>query len=164
MLLNGIARKIKFKALQEHAREKINIVAENRGLTMAELEDRLAPDLGLDSSGSLILDFGPRKFTVGFDETLKPVVCDANGKVLKDLPKPNQSDDKTLATDAVNLFKQLKKDVRAIASQQITRLEQAMCQRRRWTAEQFRLFLVEHPLVRHLTRRLLWGYILRKTR
>ncbi len=33
-----------------------------------------------------------------------------------------------------------------------------MCQRRRWTAEQFRtLFLVEHPLVRHLTRRLLWG-------
>ncbi|HAX4190893.1 TPA: WGR and DUF4132 domain-containing protein [Escherichia coli] len=157
MLLNGIARKIKFKALQEHAREKINIVAENRGLTMAELEDRLAPDLGLDSSGSLILDFGPRKFTVGFDETLKPVVCDANGKVLKDLPKPNQSDEKTQATDAVNLFKQLKKDVRAIASQQIDRLEQAMCQRRRWTAEQFRLFLVEHPLVRHLTRRLLWG-------
>ncbi|MCI5243106.1 DUF4132 domain-containing protein [Escherichia coli] len=157
MLLNGIARKIKFKALQEHAREKINIVAENRGLTMAELEDRLAPDLGLDSSGSLTLDFGPRQFTVGFDETLKPVVRDANGKVLKDLPKPNQSDDKTLATDAVNLFKQLKKDVRAIASQQIDRLEQAMCQCRRWTAEQFRLFLVEHPLVRHLTRRLLWG-------
>ncbi|EFM2180366.1 WGR and DUF4132 domain-containing protein [Escherichia coli] len=157
MLLNGIAKKIKFVALQEHAREKINIVAENRGLTMAELEDRLAPDLGLDSSGSLTLDFGPRQFTVGFDETLKPVVRDANGKVLKDLPKPNQIDDKTLATDAVNLFKQLKKDVRAIASQQIDRLEQAMCQRRRWTAEQFRLFLVEHPLVRHLTRRLLWG-------
>ncbi|MBB8526770.1 WGR and DUF4132 domain-containing protein [Escherichia coli] len=157
MLLNGIAQKIKFAALQEHASNKINMVAENRGLTMAELEDRLAPDLGLDINGSLTLDFGPRQFTVGFDETLKPMVRDANGKVLKDLPKPNQSDDKTLATDAVNLFKQLKKDVRAIASQQIDRLEQAMCQRRRWTAEQFRLFLVEHPLVRHLTRRLLWG-------
>lgn len=157
MLLNGIAQKIKFAALQEHASDKINMVAENRGLTMAELEDRLAPDLGLDSSGSLTLDFGPRQFTVGFNETLKPVVRDANGKVLKDLPKPNQSDEKTQATDAVNLFKQLKKDVRAIASQQIDRLEQAMCQRRRWTAEQFRLFLVEHPLVRHLTRRLLWG-------
>ena len=47
----------------------------------------------------------------------------------------------------IYLFKQLKKDVRAIASQQIDRLEQAMCQRRRWTAEQVRLFLVEHPLV-----------------
>lgn len=157
MLLNGIAQKIKFAALQEHASDKINMVAENRGLTMAELEDRLAPDLGLDINGSLTLDFGSRQFTVGFDETLKPVVRDANGKVLKDLPKPNQSDDKTLATDAVNRFKQLKKDVRAIAGQQITRLEQAMCQRRRWTAEQFRLFLAEHPLMRHLTRRLLWG-------
>ncbi|EEX2620434.1 WGR and DUF4132 domain-containing protein [Escherichia coli] len=157
MLLNGIAQKIKFAALQEHASDKINMVAKNRGLTMAELEDRLAPDLGLDINGSLTLDFGPRQFTVGFDETLKPMVRVANGKVLKDLPKPNQSDDKTLATDAVNLFKQLKKDVRAIASQQIDRLEQAMCQRRRWTTEQFRLFMVEHPLVRHLTRRLLWG-------
>ncbi|MDU2798301.1 MAG: DUF4132 domain-containing protein, partial [Klebsiella oxytoca] len=37
------------------------------------------------------------------------------------------------------------------------RLESAMCLRRRWTAEQFRLFLVDHPLVRHLTRRLVWG-------
>ncbi|MCE5352832.1 WGR and DUF4132 domain-containing protein [Escherichia marmotae] len=157
MLLNGIAQKIKFVALQEHASDKINMVAENRGLTMAELEDRLAPDLGLDINGSLTLDFGSRQFTVGFDETLKPVVRDKNGKVLKDLPKPNQSDDKTLSTDAVILFKQLKKDVRAIANQQITRLEQAMCQRRRWTAEQFRLFLVEHPLMCHLTRRLLWG-------
>lgn len=157
MLLNGIAQKIKFVALQEHASDKINMVAENRGLTMAELEDRLAPDLGLDINGSLTLDFGSRQFTVGFDETLKPVVRDENDKVLKDLPKPNQSDDKTLSTDAVILFKQLKKDVRAIASQQITRLEQAMCQCRRWTAEQFRLFLVEHPLMCHLTRRLLWG-------
>ncbi len=65
---------------------------------MAELEDRLAPDLGLNDSGSLTLDFGPRKFTVGFDETLKPIVRDENGNVLKDLPKPNLSDDKTLAT------------------------------------------------------------------
>ena len=32
-----------------------------------------------------------------------------------------------------------------------------MCQRRRWTAEQFRLFLVEHPLVRHLTRTFVMG-------
>lgn len=75
-----LRKKIKFVALQEHASDKINMVAENRGLTMAELEDRLAPDLGLDINGSLTLDFGSRQFTVGFDETLKPVVRDENGK------------------------------------------------------------------------------------
>ncbi|MCU8649038.1 DUF4132 domain-containing protein, partial [Escherichia coli] len=146
MQLNGIAQKLKFKALQDQARTKIAQIAESRELTVAELEDRLAPDLGLDENGSLLLDFGPRQFTVSFDESLKPYVRDASGSRLKDLPKPNKSDDETLAEEAVNRYKLLKKDVRTVAAQQISPLEAAMCLRRRWTAEQFRLFLVEHPL------------------
>ncbi|ELV7075098.1 WGR and DUF4132 domain-containing protein [Escherichia coli] len=157
MQLNGIAQKLKFKALQERAKEKIADIAENRELTVAELEDRLAPDLGLDDNGSLLLDFGPRQFTVSFDETLKPFVRDASGSRLKDLPKPNKSDDESQANDAVNRYKLLKKDARTIAAQQVARLESAMCLRRRWSPENFQLFLVEHPLVRHLTRRLIWG-------
>ncbi|HCA7299570.1 TPA: WGR and DUF4132 domain-containing protein [Escherichia coli] len=157
MQLNGIAQKLKFKALQERAKEKIADIAESRELTVAELEDRLAPDLGLDDNGSLLLDFGPRQFTVSFDETLKPFVRDASGSRLKDLPKPNKSDDESQANDAVNRYKLLKKDARTVAAQQVARLESAMCLRRRWSLENFQLFLVEHPLVRHLTRRLIWG-------
>lgn len=157
MQLNGIAQKLKFKALQERAREKISQIAEKRELSVAELEDRLAPDLGLDDNGSLLLDFGPRQFSVSFDESLKPFVRDSSGSRLKDLPKPNKSDDATLATDAVNRFKLLKKDARTIASQQVARLESAMCLRRRWTETQFIQFLVGHPLIGHLTRRLVWG-------
>ncbi|EPU4955217.1 TPA: WGR and DUF4132 domain-containing protein [Escherichia coli] len=157
MQLNGIAQKLKFKALQERAKEKIANIAESRELTVAELEDRLAPDLGLDDNGSLLLDFGPRQFTVSFDETLKPFVRDASGSRLKDLPKPNKSDDELQANNAVNLYKLLKKDARTVAAQQVARLESAMCLRRRWSPENFQLFLVEHPLVRHLTRRLIWG-------
>lgn len=157
MQLNGIAQKLKFKALQERAKEKIADIAESRELTVAELEDLLAPDLGLDDNGSLLLDFGPRQFTVSFDETLKPFVRDVSGSRLKDLPKPNKSDDESQANDAVNRYKLLKKDARTVAAQQVARLESAMCLRRRWSPENFQLFLVEHPLVRHLTRRLIWG-------
>ncbi|HDB9935081.1 TPA: WGR and DUF4132 domain-containing protein [Escherichia coli] len=157
MQLNGIAQKLKFKALQERAKEKIANIAESRELTVAELEDRLAPDLGLDDNGSLLLDFGPRQFTISFDETLKPFVRDASGSRLKDLPKPNKSDDELQANNAVNRYKLLKKDARTVAAQQVARLESAMCLRRRWSPENFQLFLVEHPLVRHLTRRLIWG-------
>ncbi|EFO1819803.1 DUF4132 domain-containing protein [Escherichia coli] len=157
MQLNGIAQKLKFKALQERAKEKIANIAESRELTVAELEDRLAPDLGLDDNGSLLLDFGPRQFTVSFDETLKPFVRDASGSRLKDLPKPNKSDDELQANNAVNRYKLLKKDARTVAAQQVARLESAMCLHRRWSPENFQLFLVEHPLVRHLTRRLIWG-------
>ncbi|RSZ45749.1 MULTISPECIES: DUF4132 domain-containing protein [unclassified Variovorax] len=162
MLLNGIAQKVKFKGLQDKAREKIDAIAEARGLSTEELEDRLAPDLGLDEQGTMRLDFGPRAFKVGFDETLKPYVRETgadgvDGARLPDLPKPKKTDDAELGKEAVERFKLLKKDARTIASQQLLRLEVAMCARRRWTPEVFRTFLVEHPLVRHLVQRLIWA-------
>ncbi len=64
MQLNGIAQKLKFKALQERAKEKIADIAESRELTVAELEDRLAPDLGLDDNGSLLLRISVWMITV----------------------------------------------------------------------------------------------------
>ena len=157
MHLNGIAGKVKFKALQDRAKEKIATVAEARGFTAAELSDRLVPDLGLDERGSLALDFGPRQFFIGFDETLKPFVKDAQGVRLKDLPKPVRTDDAALSAAATDRYKQLKKDAKAIASLQVTRLEMSMVDRRRWTAADFRLFFLEHPLMRHLAARLVWG-------
>jgi len=157
MHLNGIAGKVKFKALQDRAKEKISAVAQARGFTAAELADRLVPDLGLDERGTLTLDFGPRQFFIAFDETLKPFVKDAQGVRLKDLPKPIRTDDAALSAAATDRFKQLKKDAKAIASLQVTRLEMSMVDRRRWSAQDFRLFFVEHPLMRHLAARLVWG-------
>jgi hypothetical protein len=157
MHLNAIAGKVKFKALQERAKEKINLVAQARGFTADELADRLVPDLGLDESGSLVLGFGPRQFFVGFDEALKPLVKDALGARLKDLPKPLKTDDAALAELATGCFKQIKKDAKAIASQQVNPLEMAMVVRRRWPAADFKLFFIEHPVMRHLAARLVWG-------
>lgn len=157
MHLHGIAQKLKFKGLQEKAREKIDQIAEARGLTADELADRLVPDLGLEDDGSLVLDFGPRGFRVVFDETLKPAVLDESGKRLPDLPKPKQSDDADKAQTATEAWKALKKDAKAIATGQLLRLELAMCAQRRWTVDVFRQFLLGHPLLVHVVRRLVWG-------
>ena len=157
MHLHGIAQKLKFKGLQEKAREKIDQIAEARGLSADELADRLVPDLGLDDDGSLTLDFGPRQFRVVFDESLKPLVKDAEGKRLADLPKPRKDDDAEKSAAAVETWKTLKKDAKTIAQQQVIRLELAMCGRRRWSQDVFTRFLVGHPLVRHLVVRLGWG-------
>jgi predicted DNA-binding WGR domain protein len=157
MHLNAIADKAKFKGLQERARVKISELAEARGLSREELADRLVPDLGLDEDGALTLDFGPRQFIVGFDEALKPFVSDSQALRLKDLPKPNKADDASLANAAVERFKAIKKDAKTIASQQIARLELAMVNCRRWSAADFQLFFIAHPLMRFMSRRLLWG-------
>ncbi|MCA9624645.1 MAG: DUF4132 domain-containing protein, partial [Myxococcales bacterium] len=156
MCLNGIAQKVKFKGLQRNAREKMDEIAKRRGFSTEELEDRLVPDLELEDDGSMELDFGPRSFRVGFDEALKPFVIDAKGKQRASLPKPSAKDDAALANEAVERFKTMKASVRALASIQVARLEQAMG-RRRWPAADFEAFLVHHPLMFHLVRRLVWG-------
>lgn len=157
MYLNGIAEKLKFKGLQEKAREKIAAIAEARDLSAEELADRLAPDLGLDARGGMTLDFGPRQFRVGFDEFLKPWVKDADGRRLKDLPKPVKSDDADLAKQASATWSALKKNTRAAASLQLERLEVMLADSRRVPPAVFQTFFAAHPLVRHLAQRLVWG-------
>jgi predicted DNA-binding WGR domain protein/plasmid stabilization system protein ParE len=157
MHLHSIAEKAKFKGLKERAAQKIADVAAQLGLRPEELADRLVPDLGLDASGSLTLDYGPRRFVVGFDEQLKPYVTDEGGARRKDLPKPGARDDDALATAAYQRFAGLKKDVRTIAADQIRRLELAMIQQRRWSGAEFRALFVAHPLLWHIVRRLVWA-------
>ncbi|MBA9003514.1 DUF4132 domain-containing protein [Thermomonospora cellulosilytica] len=156
MHLNGIADKVRFKGLREEARRKVGQVADALGLTTEQLADRLVPTLGLDDGGRLTLDYGPRRFVVGFDEQLKPVIADEDGRPRKALPKPGAKDDPELAPAAHKRFAALKKDVRTIASGQLQRMERAMTFGRTWSADEFRRYIVEHPLVWHVARRLVW--------
>ncbi|MFG2039633.1 DUF4132 domain-containing protein [Dactylosporangium sp. NPDC048998] len=156
MHLHGIAQQAKFKGLRDRATQKVAEVAAGLGLTAEQLADRLVPDLGLDADGSLTLDYGPRRFVVGFDEQLRPFVTDGTGARRKDLPKPGARDNEHLATAAYRRFGGLKKDVRTIAADQIRRLEAAMVAQRCWTTAEFRDLIVAHPLLGHIARRLVW--------
>ncbi|MBW4717113.1 DUF4132 domain-containing protein [Saccharothrix obliqua] len=154
--LNGIALKAKFKGLRERARQKIAELAAARGLGPEELADRLVPRFGLDDAATLTIDYGTRRFLVGFDEQLKPHVVDETGKRRKDLPKPGAKDDPELAPAEHRRFAGLKKDVRSVAADQIARLEAAMVRGRRWSATEFRELFTGHPLLWHIVRRLVW--------
>ncbi|WP_433474705.1 DUF4132 domain-containing protein [Spirillospora sp. CA-142024] len=156
MLLDGISHKAPFKAIKKRAGEKIQEVAARLGLTGEQLADRLVPGIGLDADGSMTLDYGPRRFVVGFDEQLKPFVTDETGRRRAALPKPGAKDDPDLAPAAYAAFTQFKKDVRATMPNQVRRLELAMTTGRRWTPREFRDLLVDHPLMWHIVRRLVW--------
>ncbi|HEX6355997.1 DUF4132 domain-containing protein [Actinophytocola sp.] len=157
MHLYGIAQKVKFKGLKAKAQEKIAEVAAELELSPDQLGDRLVPDLGLDAGGSLTLDYGRRRFVVGFDEALRPYVADEDGTRRKSLPKPAASDDQDLAPAAYARFTALKKDARTIAADQVRRFEQAMVSGRRWTVAEFAELFVAHPLLWHIVRRLVWA-------
>jgi predicted DNA-binding WGR domain protein len=157
MQLNGIAQKLKFQGLKNKAKEYMEAIAADKGLSREELEDRIVPDLDLDERGSRVLDFGPRQFKVALAPDLTPKVRDADGKVLADLPKPGAKDDPAKANAAVEEWKLLKKQLRDALKVQTLRLEQAMVTGRRWPVEQFEALLVRHPLMTHLAQRVLWG-------
>ncbi|MFC7563877.1 DUF4132 domain-containing protein [Actinomadura namibiensis] len=140
-----------------HARYLLGRIAGERGLTVEQLIDRLVPGLGLDAGGTTVLDYGPRRFTVGFDERLMPFVIDESGKRRKTLPKPGVRDDATLAPAAHRRFAELRKEVRTATTEQLTRLEDAMITGRTWTAGEFRDVFVAHPLLWHIVRRLVWS-------
>ncbi|MFD0684868.1 DUF4132 domain-containing protein [Actinomadura fibrosa] len=151
-----LTRRGKYKGLKAKAARTIDQIAAARGITPDALADRAVPDFGLDAEGTLTLDYGPRRFTVTFDQQLVPLVVEPNGKVRKSAPKPGPKDDPTLAPAAHALFTGLRKDLRTIADQEIRRLELAMITRRSWTPDDLHALFVTHPLLGHIARRLVW--------
>ncbi|MEW2357495.1 DUF4132 domain-containing protein [Spirillospora sp. NPDC029432] len=154
--LDDIAQRAKYKDLRKRAGERFAEVAGARGLTPEELRDRLVPDFGLDATGALVLDYGPRRFLAGFDAGLRPYVTTEDGTPRRSLPKPGAKDDPDLAPAAYQRFTMLKKEVGTVVGDQIRRLEAAMVARRRWTVPEFRRLFVDHPLLWHVARRLVW--------
>lgn len=157
MLLNGIAQKLKYKALKQRAREAMDEIAKSKGMTREELEDRIVPDCGLDAEGRRTFDYGPRSFAFVLGPGMKPMVRDAAGKLRTSPPKPGARDDAGVAARSQEAWKLLRKQVADIAKIQAARLESAMVTGRSWSTADFRAFLVEHPLQRHLTRLLVLG-------
>jgi hypothetical protein len=154
--LNSLAQKVRFKALKLRAQEKIAAVAAGLGLSAEQLADRLVPTLDLGEAATTVIDYGSRRFVVGFDEQLKPYVTDEGGRTHQALPKPGAKDDTASAAAGYQRFTALKKDVRAVAAEQLPRLESAMVLGRRWSASEFGELLAGHPLLGHVVRRLVW--------
>ncbi|GLW74857.1 hypothetical protein Kpho02_71540 [Kitasatospora phosalacinea] len=154
--LHRIAQRVPFKALKARAGERIAEVASGLGLTGEQLADRLVPDFGLDGAGTAVVDYGARRFTVGFDEQLRPFVVDGEGRRRKELPVPGAGDDAESAAAGRRRYAELKKEVRPTAADQVRRLEAAMVAQRSWSVAEFTALLVAHPLLGHLVRRLVW--------
>lgn len=152
-----IAEKTSYPAFQRKARAKLRDVAKARGMMPDELADWLVPDLGLDANGTKAIVVGKATFHVGFDEHLRPYVRSASGERLADLPKPKGGAAASADKEAVEAWHALKREVKSLFADHRRRLEKAMCACRRWDAASFRGALVDHPLLMHLARGLVWG-------
>ena len=155
--LHHISQRAKSRPLRDNAAEFLQVVAENRGLSQEELADRLVPTLGLDDPQALSFDFGPRQFTVRFDENLNPVIFDQQNVRQKSVPRLRADDDQLKAPEALARLKGLKKDATQVSKNLLPRLEAALRTTRRWSLADFHSLFVNHPFTRLVTQRLIWG-------
>lgn len=154
--LQSFTKRAKSKHLRKAAAERLAATAGRLGLSFRQLSDRLVPEFGLGDESALVLDYGPRAFTVGFDERLRLCVVDQEGKRRSGPPKPGAEDDRTSAQAAYERFAALRLDLKATVAEQVKRLENDMVERPARTGAEFRRYLVEHPLMGHLSSRLVW--------
>jgi hypothetical protein len=157
--LDRIRQVAKSPSIKQYITELLTVIAKAQKLTLEQLSDRIVPTLDLDQRGTRTFDFGPRQFRFVLTSDLKAAVIDPAGKVRTELPRANRGDDPDLAAAAHREWKKLKGLLRDSLGLQLQRLESAMIDQRWWLLAEFMRYLVEHPLMTHLTQRLVWSLL-----
>lgn len=155
--LDGIRLKFKFKQVKNAAAEALSIAATELGIDPEELSDKLVPTLGFDEEGTLVFDYGTRKFTVRLSKDLTLEVFKEDGKKMKNLPAVGKNDDQEKGTEARENFKLLKKQLKTVMTGQRDRLEFALSTMRYWKAEQWTNLFVKNHLMHKFAESLIWG-------
>ena len=155
-LLLSLSRRYRTASVQEKARALVQQIAERNAWTQDQLADRTIPTAGLDDTGTLALQYGERVFTVVLDAAMKPELRNPDGKVVKALPEPRQSDDAALIKEAKSQFSTHKKELKQVIDLQTVRLFEAMCTGRAWPQSEWREYLHGHPVAGRLIQRLVW--------
>lgn len=167
-VLLSISNRFRTKSLRQAATDYVQALAEREGWTIDELADRTIPDAGfarpVDEDGQptgtvaeLVLDYGPRSFIVRLDDELEPVVTREDGKTVKAPPAPAKSDDEEKAKAAKKAFTDAKKLVKELIKRQAERFYEAMCTQRAWRFEDWKRFLLQHPIVGKICTRIVWS-------
>lgn len=157
LLVDQISRKFKFRQVKAAAGQALSYAAEQLGITKAELEDRIVPNLGFDEHMERTFDYGTRSFKVLLTPALELEVYDENDKKLKNLPSPGKKDEAIQAKAANDAFKLLKKQLKTVVSNQKLRLEQALSAERLWPVEQWKELFVKNPVMHQFAIGLIWG-------
>lgn len=167
-VLLSLANRFRTKAVRKLAAELVQALADREGWTLDELADRTVPDAGferpVDDAGvpvgdeaKLVLDYGPRQFTVKLGDDLQPVITTGEGKPVKNPPAAGKQDDPEKAKAARKAFTEAKKVVKEVVKRQTERLYEALCTQRTWRFDDWRRYLSGHPIVGKLCVRAAWA-------
>ena len=156
MNVDAMARKYKNKQVKGAAKNALNNAAEKLGITSEELADRIVPDMGFDEKMCRTFDYGKRQFKVYLTPELEIEIFNGEKKV-KSMPKPGANDDSEIAEKSYTEFKEMKKQMKNVVTNQKARLEYVLMCDRKWTAENWEKLFVKNPVMHCFAIGLIWG-------
>ena len=145
-----VSRKFKAKAaLCATALESLEIAADELGIDIYELSDRIIPDFGFDGLYKTIqVENEEMRVFVGKDFKLQYITED--NKIRKSLPKGATKELK-------DELKVVQKEIREVNRAQKEKLEQYMVLERRWSWEDWEKFYLMNPVMFIYASTLVWG-------
>lgn len=157
VLVDQISRKFKYPQVKAAAAQALDYAARQLGISRDEMEDRIVPGLGFDENAEQSFGYGKRQFKVVLTPALSLEVYDKSGKKLKNMPAPGKTDDPKLSKAAYDAWKQLKKQLKTVVTNQKLRLEQALSIERQWEPEKWKDVFVKNPVMHQFATGLVWG-------
>ena len=145
-----ISRKYKRKAsLQAAAIEALENAAEELGIDIYELSDKIIPDFGFDGLYKVI-EAGDEEIRVFVNKKFKLQFITEDNKVRKSAPK-------AVSKEVKAELKIIQKEIREVNRAQKERLEQYMVLERRWSESDWRKFYLMNPVMFIYASTLVWG-------
>lgn len=155
-VLLGVARRHRMAGVQATARTLVEDVAAARGWTPDELADRTIPTAGFGDDQVLHLQYPSREFTGRLTAAGTIELSNPDGKVIKTLPDARADEDAEAVKEVKKQLTGARKEAKAVLTLQTSRLYEAMCISRTWSASDWSEFLAGHPLMAQLVTRLVW--------
>ena len=160
VLVDTMSVKIKNNQVKNAAKDALKKTAKALEISEDELIDKIIPDLDFDKKGMRELHYGGeanRLFKLQIKNDFTIEVTDSNNKVLKSLPAPNSKDDKETADASKKELTLIKKNMKMITSNQMTRLNKVLLNGRKWSYKTFTELFVENPIMNIFALKLIWG-------
>ncbi len=152
--LERVRLNVKQASYLKEVEKALDEIARRLGLSRGDVEEVSVPTFGLEE-GALHLPIGPAMAVVQIKDLVVRITWyDADGKVLKSEPREVKRNYKTECND----LKRHCDDMTRTLSAQRNRLERLPLTERYWSLEAWRERYLDHPLIGHLVKRLIWRF------
>lgn len=150
-VLTSVAYRSKSARLIEEAAAQLAELPARWGWSADEAADRTVPYVGFDNAGRLQLSYGPEPYFAVLQADLSITVYDGDGNPCTkgDLAGPYKTVPRAYLARARKLLA-------PVVTAQTARLAEAMHRQRRWSVAEFERYVLGHPVLSRLARRLVW--------